>query len=77
MGANTAQMNVIPTSLDNGDAPLPVVILFFCGAPTAWKTNAGKTVTLSSTEAKYYETSEISKEVIFAKYVLEEVGIQL
>jgi hypothetical protein len=32
---------------------------------------------LSSTEAEYYATSEIAKEVIFAKNLLEEMGIQL
>jgi hypothetical protein len=51
--------------------------LYFCGAPIAWKSKAGKSVTLSSTEAEYYATSEIAKEVIFAKNLLEEMGIQL
>jgi hypothetical protein len=46
-------------------------VLFFCGAPIAWKSKAGKSVTLSSTEAEYYATSEIAKEVIFAKILLE------
>jgi hypothetical protein len=32
---------------------------------------------LSSTEAEYYATSEIAKEVIFAKNLMEEIGIQL
>jgi hypothetical protein len=31
-------------------------ILFFCGAPIALKSKAGKSVTLSSTEADYYAT---------------------
>jgi hypothetical protein len=34
-------------------------------------------VRLSSTEAEYYATSEIAKEVIFAKIILEEMRIQL
>jgi hypothetical protein len=44
-------------------------VLYFCGAPIAWK--AGKSVTLKSTEAEYYGTSEIAKEVFFAKNLLE------
>jgi hypothetical protein len=32
---------------------------------------------LSSTEAEYFGTSEIAKEVIFAKQVIESIGIQL
>jgi hypothetical protein len=31
----------------------------------------------SSTEAEFYATSEIAKELILAKYLLEEIGIQL
>jgi hypothetical protein len=52
-------------------------VLYFCGVPIAWKSKAGKSVTLSSTEAEYYATSEIAKEVIFAKSLLEEIGIQI
>jgi hypothetical protein len=47
-------------------------VLYFCGAPIAWKSKAGKSVTLSSTEAEYYATSEKAKEVICAKNLLEE-----
>jgi hypothetical protein len=49
-------------------------VLYFCGAP---KYKARKSFTLSSTEAEYYATSEIAKEVIFAKNLLEEIGIEL
>jgi hypothetical protein len=52
-------------------------VLYFCGAPIAWKSKAGKSVTLSSTEAEYFGASEIAKEVIFAKQVIESMGIQL
>jgi di/tripeptidase len=52
-------------------------VLYFCGEPIAWKSKAGKSITLSSTEAEYYATSEIAKEVTFAKNMLEEVGIQI
>jgi hypothetical protein len=34
-------------------------------------------VTLSSTEAEYYATSEIAKEVFYAKELLEEIGVQI
>ncbi|HSN66223.1 MAG TPA: reverse transcriptase domain-containing protein, partial [Fusibacter sp.] len=52
-------------------------ILYFCGCPIAWKSKSGKSVTLSSTEAEYFATSEVAKEVIFAKQVLESIGIPL
>jgi hypothetical protein len=52
-------------------------VLYFCGASIAWKSKAGKSVTLSSTKAEYYATSEIAQEVFFAKNLLEEIGIQL
>jgi hypothetical protein len=45
-------------------------VLYLCGAPITWKSKAGKSVTLSSTEAEYYATSKIAKEVIFAKNLL-------
>jgi hypothetical protein len=46
-------------------------VLYFCGAPIAWSSKAGKSVTLSSTEAEYYSNSEISKGVIFSRNLLE------
>ena len=52
-------------------------ILYFCGAPIAWKSKAGKSVTLSSTEAEYVASSEIAKEAIFVKNILESVGIEI
>jgi hypothetical protein len=52
-------------------------ILYFCGAPIAWKSKAGKSVTLSSTEAEYVAASEIAKEVIFVKNILDSVGIKV
>jgi hypothetical protein len=54
-----------------------VYVLFFCGAPIAWKSKAGKSVTISSTEAEYYATSEIAKDVIFSKNLLEEIRIKI
>jgi hypothetical protein len=52
-------------------------ILYFCGAPIAWKSKAGKSVTLSSTEAEYFALSEVAKEAIFAKQVIESMGIEI
>ena len=52
-------------------------IIYFLGAPIAWKSKAGKSVTLSSTEAEYYALSEVTKEIIFVKQVLETMGINL
>jgi hypothetical protein len=52
-------------------------IIYFCGAPIAWKSKSGKSVTLSSTEAEYFATSEIAKEIIFIKNVIESIGIKL
>jgi hypothetical protein len=51
--------------------------LYFCGAPISWKSKSGKSVTLSSTEAEYFATSEVAKEAIFAKQVIESMGIKL
>jgi hypothetical protein len=42
-------------------------LLLFHGSLIAWKLKAGKSVTLSSMEAEYFGTSELAKEVIFAK----------
>jgi hypothetical protein len=52
-------------------------VLYFCGAPIAWKSKSGKSVTLSSTEAEYFATSEIAKEAIFVKNVIETMGLKL
>ena len=52
-------------------------IIYFCGAPIAWKSKSGKSVTLSSTEAEYFAISEVAKEVIFAKQVIESIGIKI
>jgi hypothetical protein len=53
--------------------------LYFCGALIAWKSKASNSVTLSSTEAEYVALSEITKEVIFVKQVLEtmRIGVKL
>jgi hypothetical protein len=52
-------------------------IIYFCGAPIAWKSTSSKSVTLSSTEAEYYALSEVTEEIRFIKNVLESMGIVL
>jgi hypothetical protein len=52
-------------------------IIYFCGAPIAWKSKASKSVTLSSTEAEYVALSEITKEIMFVKQVLETMNITI
>ena len=52
-------------------------ILYFCGAPIAWKSKAGKSVTLSSTEAEYFAASEVAKEVIYTKQLVESMGLKI
>jgi hypothetical protein len=49
-------------------------IIYFCGAPIAWKSKSGKSVTLSSTEAEYFALSEVAKEIIFIKQIVESLG---
>jgi hypothetical protein len=44
---------------------------FFCGAPISWKSKSNKSVTLSSTEAEYYASSEAAKELVFIKNIIE------
>jgi hypothetical protein len=50
--------------------------LYFMGALIAHKSMACRSFTLSSTEAEYYALSEVTKEVISAKQVLETMGIK-
>lgn len=52
-------------------------ILYFCGCPISWKSKSGRSVTLSSTEAEYVAISELAKEVMFVKQLLESLGFEL
>lgn len=52
-------------------------VIYFCGCPIAWKSKAGKSAVLSSTEAEYFAISEAAKEVLFVRQVLESVGVQI
>jgi hypothetical protein len=51
--------------------------IFFQDAPIFWKSQAQKTVSLSSTEAEYYATSEAAKELKFIVQVLESLNIKI
>ena len=52
-------------------------VLYFQGTLILWKSQAQKTVALSSTEAEYYAMSEATKEIKFVLQVLESMGIQV
>ena len=52
-------------------------ILYFCGAPIATKSKLGRSVTQSSTEAEYFAISEIAKEILFTKQLLDTIGIKI
>jgi hypothetical protein len=52
-------------------------VVYFCGAPISWKSKSGKSVTLSSTEAEYFALSEVAKEILFVKQLLENIGIKI
>jgi hypothetical protein len=52
-------------------------VIYFCGVPIAWKSKSGKSVTSSSTEDEYFAISEVAKENLFVKQVLESMGIPI
>jgi hypothetical protein len=43
----------------------------------ATKSKLGRSVTLSSTEAEHYAISEVAKEVLFIKQLLDTIGIEV
>jgi hypothetical protein len=47
------------------------------GVPIAGKSKSGKRVTLSSTEAEYFAISEVAKEILFVKQILESMGAKI
>jgi hypothetical protein len=51
--------------------------IFLQGAPIMWRSQAQKTVSLSSTEAEYYATSEAAKEIKFIVQVMESLGLHV
>jgi hypothetical protein len=52
-------------------------VVYYCGAPISWKSKSGKSVTLSSTEAEYYASSEAAKELVFVHNLIKSMGIKL
>jgi transposase InsO family protein len=52
-------------------------VVYFCGAPVATKSKLGRSVTLSSTEAEHFAVSEVAKEILFIKQLLETIGIEV
>jgi hypothetical protein len=78
-GADLTELKQIPNSEYGVDQETHISgfgwNLYFCGALIAWKSKAGNSVTLSSTEAEYIALSEITKEIMFVKQVLETMGI--
>ena len=48
---------------------------YFCGALISWKSKSSKSVTLSSTEAEYFASSEAAKELIFIHNLLIGMNI--
>jgi hypothetical protein len=52
-------------------------VVYFCGAPVATKSKVGRSVTLSSTEAEYFALSEVAKEILFIKQLLDTIGVEV
>ena len=52
-------------------------VIYFQGVAISWSSKAQRSVTLSSTEAEYMALSEVAKEIIFAKHVLDSMGIKV
>jgi hypothetical protein len=52
-------------------------VVFFCGAPIATKSKLGRSVTLSSTEAEHFAISEVVKEILLIKQLMDTIGIQV
>ena len=51
--------------------------LRLAGAPISWTSRAQKTITLSSTEAKYMALSDCSRQVVWVHMLLGELGYTL
>jgi hypothetical protein len=49
-------------------------IVFFCGAPTSWKSKSNKSISLSTTEAEYFASSETAKELRFVNNIIMSIG---
>jgi hypothetical protein len=49
-------------------------VIYIFGCMIAWKSKSQKSVALSSSEAEYISISEITKDILFVKQVLEFLG---
>ena len=52
-------------------------IVYYCGAPISWKSKSGNSVTLSSTEAEYFASSETAKELLFVYNLVKSMELNL
>jgi hypothetical protein len=52
-------------------------IAYYCGAPISWKSKSGNSVTLSSTEAEYFASSETAKELLFVYNLVKSMELNL
>ena len=52
-------------------------LLCFMGVPIAWKSKPQPLCSLSSSESEYIAISELVKEVLFAKQIVEDFGYKV
>jgi hypothetical protein len=52
-------------------------VIYLSGCLITWKSKSQKSVTLSSSEAEYVSISEITKDILFVKQVLEFLGQEI
>jgi hypothetical protein len=52
-------------------------VTYYCGALISWKSKSGNSVTLSSTEAEYYASSEAAKELQFIQNLIISMAQKL
>ena len=50
-------------------------VVYFCGVPISWRSKAQRSVSLSSTEAKYMAISEVATEILFVNGILNFMGV--
>ena len=51
--------------------------IFFNGCLISWKSRGQKTVTLSSSKAKYVAVADVCTEILFIKMILEFLGLKI
>jgi len=52
-------------------------IMYFMGVPIVWKSKTQRHVTLSSTEAEHCSSTELVKEMLYVKQILESLDIEV